>query len=398
MKKLLVAILLVCLTPLSAVYPQENGVAEGRLINLTDSSIVPRNVELEVIELGGGMDIIKSATTDAAGKFRIEGLPADQRLMLRANYKGANYHAQMTFTAGKANVELGVYEPTTSMKEIQFEDIAMTFQLVGDQLRCLEVVTIDNKTRPPKTFMSPEGNFRISKAPGILEPPTLRVTAPGSTMPVTQSALESADGKSYYTLYPLRPGKTTFQVEQLLPYTNKRYTFVKRFYQDVAKVNIGVIPRDMSLSGTGLSKNEAASQPNFSVYSSAPIKSGTELVWEFSGGTPEPAPASAPAAAEGEVQVTQVPNTVGRNALIIGPLLLLGLVLVLWYAYARSQKGSGSASDFRQGKIRERREQLLNAVADLDCRYEGRLIGEQEYLKQREESKRQLRRISLLLK
>ena len=148
----------------------------------------------------------------------------------------------------------------------------------------------------PASFWATSG---ISKAPGILEPPNLRVTAPGSSMPVVQSALESADGKSYYSLYPLRPGTTTFEVQQLLPYASKRYTFVKRFYQDIAKLDVGVIPQDMAVSGTGLTKVQTDSQKNFSVYSSAPVKGGTDVVWEFSGGTP--VPEAEPAAAEGEL-------------------------------------------------------------------------------------------------
>jgi hypothetical protein len=396
MKKISIAIFLVFLTLHPAAYPQQKGIAEGRLINLTDPSIIPRNVELEVIELGGGMSIIKSATSDGSGKFRIEGLPVEQRLIIRANYKGANYHSPMTFADGKAKVELGVYEPTTSMKDIQIESVSIAFQVIGDQLKSLETVTFNNKTKPPKTFANPEGNFRVSKLPGILEPPNLRVTAPGSSMPLVQSALESADGKSYYSLYPLRPGTTTFEVQQLLPYANKRYTFVKRFYQDIPKLDVGVLPQDVVLSGTGLSKIQGDSQKSFAVYSGVPVKAGAEVVWEFSGGTPVPEPE--PAAAEGEQQVTAMPNAVGHNAMILGPLLLMGLVLVLWYACARSQNGYRDTSDFSQKKLLERRELLLNAIADLDRRYAGQLLEEQEYRKQREESKRQLRRISLLLK
>jgi hypothetical protein len=214
-------------------------------------------------------------------------------------------------------------------------------------------------------------------------------------MPLVQSALESADGKSYYSLYPLRPGITKFEVQQLLPYKNKRYTYAKKFYQDIASINIGVIPQDMAVSGTGLSKIQTDSQKNFSVYTSTPVKAGTEVVWEFSGGSAVSQPDSQ---AGTEPEITAMPNDIGRNALVIGPLLLMGLVAVLWYAFNRSQGGPRGAADFRLRKIRERREQLLNSIADLDNRHEMHSIGEQEFRKQREESKRRLRRISLLLK
>lgn len=394
MKKIAIIVLWLAILPFA--FAQLQGVVEGRLNNLTDPSIVPRNVELDVIELGGGMDIIKTVATDASGKFKIDGLPEGQRLMIRANYKGANYHAQATFTAGRAHVEIGIYEPTTSMKGIEIESDAMAFQVIGDQLKLLETVTINNKTKPPKTFASPEGNFRISKPAGIIEPPKLRVTAPGSLMALVQSALESADGSSYYTLYPLRPGITKFEVQQLLPYAGKNYTYTKKFYQDIRSINVGVIPQDLGLSGEGLTKIQTDSQKNFSVYAGAPIKAGTEVVWKFSGGAAVPDAESG--GTSDENQVTAMPNIIGRNAMIIGPLLLMGFVLVLWYGFNRAESGTHGAGDLRLERIRQRREQLLNFAADLDHRYETQSIGEQEFSRQREESKRRLRRISLLLK
>jgi hypothetical protein len=87
---------------LPVAHAQKQGVAEGRLINRTNASIIAGGADLEVLELGSGMSIIKTATTDAAGKFRIAGLPESQKLMLRATYKGANYHGTLNFnTEGK---------------------------------------------------------------------------------------------------------------------------------------------------------------------------------------------------------------------------------------------------------------------------------------------------------
>ena len=56
-------------------YSQQKGIVEGRLVNGTDPSIIARSVELDVVELGAGMSIIKTATTDSSGKFRVDGLP-----------------------------------------------------------------------------------------------------------------------------------------------------------------------------------------------------------------------------------------------------------------------------------------------------------------------------------
>jgi hypothetical protein len=385
------------LISLSPAFAQKQGVVEGRVINGTDPTIIARGVSLEVIGLGGRMSIIASATTDSEGRFRIESLPASEPLIIRANYQGANYHGQAKFDAsGRAYVEIKVFQTTDSMENIQAEGFRMTFQMVGDRLRAVEMVTLNNTTNPPKTYMNHEGNYRFSKLPGILEVPQIRITAPGSSMPLVQSALESADGKSYYSLYPLRPGVTTFEVMQILPYADRRYVFRKRFHWNIDSVDIGVIPQDMDLSGQGLTKVHADSPGNFAVYTSGPIKAGSEVVWTFSGGTATDEQESS--VLSGESVIRAMPDSVQRNALIIGPLLLMGFVGVLWYAYNRLQKNTQIAGDFRKRRLKERREQMLDDIANLDYQYEARRLERQEYLRRREDRMRQLRRISMLIK
>jgi hypothetical protein len=336
MKLLQLSKALIWILVLPAAYPQSKGVIEGRLINGTNPSIIARDVELEVIGLGSAMNVLRTATVDSSGRFRIEGLPETQGLLIRANYKGVKYHSPVNMpSTGKASVEIEIFEPTDSMKDILVEGAQMAFQMMGDQLQAIETVQIHNKTRPPRTFVSPDGSFRISKAPGNLEPPQMRVTSPGSSMPLVQSLLESADGKSYYSVYPLRPGITSFEVEERLPYAGRNYTYKKRLYQDTSELKIGVIPHDLALSGNGLSKIEADSQKNYAVYAISHVKAGAELVWTLSGGTPDSEPQSPKTGNEPSIQT--VPNDMERNALIIGSLLLMGFVLALWYAFHHSQ-------------------------------------------------------------
>ena len=376
---------------------QGRGTVEGKLINMTEPGKPAGTADLDVVGLGSGMAIIKSSTSDAAGKFRIDGLPTDQPLMIRANYKGVNYHGRVSFDgSGKAAVDIQVYETTTSPKDIFAKDLRIAFQLAGNRLRSLESCSFDNQAKPPRTFMSADGSFRFAKAEGLLEPPSVRVTAPGSAMPLTQSPLESPDGKSYYNLYPLRPGVTTFEVEQTLPYSAGSYSLRKKFFHDADGVQLGVIPADMALSGEGLNKVQENKQQNFAVYATGPIKAGTEVVWTFSGGTPvvESAPQSEPAA---EQRIRPMPGAVGRNAVVIAPLLLLGFVLVLWYAFNHSTGSGAGAGDPRAKELRERREKLLNHLAGLEHRHETQAINRREYLRGREQGRRQLRRISLLM-
>jgi hypothetical protein len=379
------------------VMGQGSGMIEGKLINGTNPASGCADVQLDVVALATGMSTLKSTKSDPSGKFRMDGLPTDQPMMVRADYKSVTYFSRVTFDAGgRANVTIEVYEPTSSAAAVTVEDVRMAFQAAGEQLRTLELYSFNNATKPPQAFVNPEGNFRFSKAPGILEVPRASVTAPGSTMPLTQSPLESADGQSYYLTYPLRPGVTTFEVDEILPYKDRSYTYRRKFYHDLKPFEIGVVPADMTLSGEGLVKLQADTKENFSVYRSGPIKAGTEVTWTFTGGTPvlETAAGGAPGQ---EPRIMPTPNAVGRNALIFGPLLLMALIAGLWYATSLITGTTLKNSDPITSTLAERRDQLLNHLADLDHRLEIQAMDRSEYTRQREQGRRQLRRIALIL-
>ncbi len=380
-----------------AAFTKQGGVLEGRLLNRTDPSAAAAGVQLEVIELGIGMNIIRVDTTNAGGEFRIDGLPRNSRLMIRADYKGVNYHSMVSFDEnGRAFAEIEIFEPTASMKDVEIESYQIAFQFTGEHLKSLETVSINNKTSPPQTIVNPEGSFRVSKAAGIVEPPEIRVMAPGSSMPLVQSGLESADGQSYYTVYPLRPGITRIEVQQRLPYRGRSYTYAKRFYHDVGPVDIGTIPADLQLSGEDLVKIPADSQGNFAVYRTAPFKAGSEASWAFSGGTP--VAEEEPAETSGESTVTSMPGAVGRSTLVLGPLILMGFILALWYAFNRSGARGRKDESARIRRLKESREALLNSLAELYRRREIRDIEQGEFEKRREEQMRRLRAFTLLLK
>ncbi len=378
-------------------HAQGRGIIEGKVVNGTDPSIVCSNVEVEVLSPMGGMDTLKLQKTDTSGSFRIDGLPADGMLMVRTEYKSATYRAIINFDSdGRARATIEVFEPTSSMKGVSVDAASLAFQLSGERLRSLESYSFSNATRPPQTFASDQGSLRFSKSPGILEIPSVSVTAPGSSMPLKESPLESSDGQSYYLLYPLRPGVTSFQIEQSLPYRDGTYAYRKKFYHDIGSLQIGVIPADMTLQGEGLVRVQTNAQQNFAVYQGGPVSAGTEVVWTFSGGTPvvETRAAETP---DREPRIRPMPNLIVRNALVLGPLLLMVFIAVLWYAFSQIQGEPGGSQDPRVRELRERRETLLSHIASLDHRHEAQLLERREYVRQREQAKRQLRRVVLLL-
>ncbi len=367
---------------------------EGRVVNGTDARIAAAGVDLDVIGLGGGMTVLKSAVTDPSGRFRIEGLPTGPPLMIRANYQSVNYHSRFSLDAsGKASVEAEVFEATTSMKDIRVEGVRLGFQLDGDHLRAVETYSFVNETKPKKTFSSNRGSFRFTKPAGIAEPPRLSAQGPGAPMPLTQTPLESADGQSYYSLYALRPGTTTFELDYVLPYHDRTYTYRKNFYQDVDFFQIGVIPQDVAVTGEGLKRIQVDVAKNFAVYTGGPLKAGSEMAVTFAGGTPTAAGESSEGSAEPRIR--PMPTSVGRYTPIVGPLLLMVFIVVLWYAY--NNIPAKQPKDSRTRELRQKHEQHLQFVASLDQKYENKEMERREYHRLRAHAKSQLRRISLLL-
>jgi len=371
---------------------QGETVVEGKLVNGTDPSIVAAGLQLDVVSLEGGMSVLQSMASDSTGGFSIDGLPRNSMLMIQVDYRGVNYHGPISFDdSGKAEVEIKIYEPTDSMKGIELESVQVAFQMEGEQLKVLESYSFDNRTDPPRTYVGEQGGIRFSRTEGIPGLPRLSVRAPGAAFPLTQTPSASPDGESIISLYPLRPGVTTFNLEQSLPYGEHRFTYRKRFYHDVGAINVGVVPKDMQISGEGLVKVETEAQPDFAVYSIGPADAGTEFLWTLSGGTP------AAANTRGESRIVPIPTAVGRNALVAGPLILMGLVLVLWYAATHMLGATLPGKGKRTAELKARRNLLVSQLATLDNQFENQALARTDYRRQRELGMSQLRRISMLL-
>jgi hypothetical protein len=374
-----------------AAFSQVATTVEGKLINGTDPSMPAAGLELDVVSLQGGMSVLRSVVADASGEFRIQGLPRSEMLMIQVDYQGVNYHGTVDFdAAGKARVEITIYEPTTSFEGIELEGVQLAFQMMGEELNALESYSFNNKTEPPRTFVGDEGAIRFAKTSGVPGLPRLSVRAPGASFPLTQPATESSDGSSVTSSYPLRPGVTTFNLEQSLPYPERRFTYRKRFYHDTGAINIGLIPEDMEISGEGLLKLETERQ-DIAVYTAGKAEAGKEVLLTLSGGTR--------VAAENQRSSTviAIPNAVSRNALVAGPLILMGLVLILWVGANRMLEPSPTAGGRGKAELKARRDELLTHLARLEDQFENQGLARSEYHRQRDLGKRRLRRISMLL-
>jgi hypothetical protein len=88
---------------------------------------------------------------------------------------------------------------------------------------------------------------------------------------------------------------------------------------------------------------------------------------------------------------------VGQNLLLIGPLVLMALVVVLWYAHNTVMAGAPKGQDSRTRALKARRDALVELIARLDEEHEKGALARGDYQRRREPAKRQLRRVFMLL-
>jgi hypothetical protein len=181
-------------------------------------------------------------------------------------------------------------------------------------------------------------------------------------------------------------------VDYLLPYHDGKYTFQKKFFNDIDFFQIGVIPQDLDVEGQGLKRAQVDAKKNFAVYTGGPVKAGSESLWTFSGGTPVAASESS-----GEARIRPMPNSVSRYAFVIGPLVLMAFIVALWYAYNSIPEKQPKGQDPRTRALKARRDRLLEIMATLDDRFESKELDQREYQRLRSQAKSQLRRVAMLL-
>src|SRR5262249_55762751 len=94
------------------------GSVSGVVHNGTNSDKPAPNVDVLLIQLQGGMQVVANTKTGPDGSYHLDNPAIGQGPMLiRAVYRGVFFHQPLT--PGTATVDVTVYEPTTNPKAIQ---------------------------------------------------------------------------------------------------------------------------------------------------------------------------------------------------------------------------------------------------------------------------------------
>ena len=293
---------------LLAAATAQAGTVNGVVHNGTNGNKPAPGVDVLLIQLQGGMQVVASTKTDAQGLYHIDN-PAigSGPMLIRAVYRGVNFHQPLT--PGTTAVDVTVYEPTTDPKALQVPLRLLVFQPNGEKLMVGEEYSITNNSNPPAAYFKQDGNFEFTIPDGA-ELEQVSTFGP-SGMPVKQGTIDKGKGR-YAIAYAFQPGQNGVRLSYIIPYSGNRATLRAPASYDATRVLL-VIPPTMQVSSPGF--NAAGTEQGFNVFSKDSIKAGTGFDITVSGTAPPPAQESASAASPDQVNGRDSGSGSGPTAL-----------------------------------------------------------------------------------
>jgi hypothetical protein len=236
-------------------------------------------VDLLLLQLQGGMQPVAKTKSDSDGHFKFDHPTLGTAPMLiRAVYRGVNYHEPVT--PGQATADVEVFDPTDKADAVAVTAHAIILQPNGPDLKVGEIYNVENKTHPPLAYYRADGSFLFSLPEGAQ---LSDVSAVGSSgMPVIQTAIDKGKNREAIA-YAFRPGESGVRLTYALPYPGNqaKLSFVSAY--PAARLAI-FAPPSVHISADGLSP--AGQDQGFSVYMRESVAANSPLQVSVSGTAP----------------------------------------------------------------------------------------------------------------
>jgi hypothetical protein len=316
---------------------------DGTVVNRTTGKPQANVVVTLVQPNQTGMDNLGSVKTDAAGKFHFDKDAASGPQLLQAEFSGVTYTKMIPPGASPASVEVDVFDASTDAKNTTVAEDFILFQPHDRQVTVSEVILIDNSSTTTYSDAK-KGAVSFFVPPEALGKVTVNATGPGG-MPVNRPAEKTGEAGTYRVNYPIRPGKTRFDVSYSVPLTTPMVMSGKILNTGATGL---VVPPGVTLKGEDVHKVGADPQGKFVFYG---VK-GKEYKVEIEGSVTEQAPAEGNAEDDsGQPRIEEIEPPIYQKKLLGQPVLLwivefalaiLGLGFVLLY---RSEKPQLAEAD-----------------------------------------------------
>lgn len=195
------------------------GTISGTVTNGTTNKPAP-DVDVILIQLQGTMQPVANTKTDGQGHYQLSSdLLGSGPMLLRAVYRGVNYHQPVT--PGMTTADVQVFEPTDKTSAISISTHYIVLQPNGTDLTVGELFKVTNNTNPPVAYYRSGGSFLFNLPKGAQIGDVSAGAASG--MPVIETPVDKGNGLKAID-YAFRPGESEVQISYHVPYPNNQAT------------------------------------------------------------------------------------------------------------------------------------------------------------------------------
>jgi hypothetical protein len=234
---------------------------EGTVVNQTTGK-PEAGVQVNLLHPGEqGMQVLGTSKSGPDGVFRIDKDVPSPPALLQGLYKGSTYNLIIAPGAPSTGLKLNVFDSTTDSKANKLALHMIILEPGADALRVSERYEVENDTTA--TFEDPlKGSLQFYLPDGAQGGTSVTVQAPDG-MPIQRPAEKATRGPNIYKVgYPLKPGKTGFEVHYTLSAAD---TFTSQRTRTDAPTRL-VTPSTVTLSGEGLTSLGQEPQSQAHIY------------------------------------------------------------------------------------------------------------------------------------
>ena len=252
-----------------------------------------------LLSLSGGMNEVAHTKTGASGHFSLATPQQNGPYLVRVEHQGVNYFKRVP--DGESLVNVTVYDAANTVDHLVFDGRVFRFQTMPNgHMEVAETFILRNESSPPRTKSGATSfDFDLPAGAQIEEGVA---QSPGG-MPTNMRPIPVSGKNRYGFAFPLRPGRTRFQVTYNVPYAGTREFKVT---PELPLTELGImLPRSMKFNSSDPELGRSPDVDGLTVFVEHNIPAGKELKFSVSGegvipgqGAPESqAENTAPAAA-----------------------------------------------------------------------------------------------------
>jgi hypothetical protein len=232
--------------------------------------------DVVLLSLGAGMDEVGRTKTDSQGHFTIDVPDNGGQHLIQVVHGGVNYNHHPA--PGATTVDIMVYDSAKQVGSISIDGRIFRLQTASGQLEVFETYTVQNASIPPRTKMA-DRTFEIAIPEGA-QLSDASVTGPGG-LPTATTPERIGNKNRYAFVYPIRPGKSQFQVFYKLPYSGS-YEFTVAPEMPVAELGV-LLPKSMQLNFAGERFAQDSDESGMNVFFVKSVAAGQKVKFSISG-------------------------------------------------------------------------------------------------------------------